>query len=94
MLQIATAKNKKVENVRLYTALWNKLKKARAKGFSVDFQYREQEKDKTLIVDPHLIVLFLHDYKIRRAKQRGKKTIKVYYSSGSSKKRCIDTLLQ
>lgn len=76
MLQIATAKNKKVENVRLYTALWNKLKKARAKGFSVDFQYREQEKDKTLIVDPHLIVLFLHDYKIRRAKQRGKKQSK------------------
>lgn len=69
--------------VRLYPALWDKFKKARAKGYRVDFHwlwskarvlFRHQEKDETLIVGPHVIVRFLHDYKIRmRAKQRGKK---------------------
>ena len=69
--------------VRLYPALWDKFKMARSKGHRVDFHwlwwkarvlYRQQEEDETLTIGAHVIVRFLHDYKIRmRAKQRGKK---------------------
>ena len=69
--------------VRLYPALWDKFKKARSRGHRVDFHwmwskgrtlYRKQQDDETFTIGAHVVVRFLHEYKIRmRTKQRGKK---------------------